>query len=100
MSEDNLKAAMDHEADTTLKDLAVSKAGDDVADKQVLIRATEYDRNRWKASADAKGVSMSEWIRTILNGAAKDTLDCSHPLNRRRYYPWSEFCLECNQRLR
>lgn len=92
--------AMDKEAETTLGDMTVSKSGEDIADKQVLIRATQYDKDRWKASADAKGLTVSEWIRSVLNDAARNTLDCSHPINRRRYYPWAEFCLECNMRLR
>jgi predicted DNA binding CopG/RHH family protein len=100
MNEDNLKMAMDKEAETTLGDMTVSKSGEDIADKQVLIRATQYDKDRWKASADAKGLTVSEWIRSVLNDAARNTLDCSHPINRRRYYPWAEFCLECNMRLR
>ena len=100
MTEDNLKAAMDKEAETTLKDMAVSKSGDDIADKQVLIRATQYDKDRWKASAETKGLTVSEWIRSVLNEAAKNALDCNHPVNQRRYYPWAEFCLQCNTRLR
>lgn len=100
MNEDNLKMAMDKEVETTLSDMTVSKSGDDIADKQVLIRATQTDKDRWKAAADSKGLSVSEWIRSVLNEGAKHALDCSHPINRRRYYPWAEFCLECEQRLR
>lgn len=101
--QDNLKAAINNEAETTLKDLAVPTAvtADGApADKQVLIRATEHDKDRWKQAAEAKGVTVSEFIRKVLNDAAANILDCSHPLNQRRYYPWAEFCLECGNRLR
>ena len=101
--QDNLKAAMDKETETTLKDMAVSTTasdGDGPADKQVLIRATEADKERWKRAAEVKGLTMSDFIRGTLNDAAAGTLDCNHPINQRRYYPWAEFCLACNVRLR
>jgi len=100
MNEDNLKMAMDKEVETTLSDMTVSQSGEDIAYKQVLIRATQYDKDRWKAAADFKGISVSEWIRGVLNESARNILDCSHPTNRRRYYPWAEFCLDCETRLR
>lgn len=103
IQEDNLKAAMDKEAETTLKSMSVSKSvspDEAPADKQVLIRATEHDKERWKRAADAHGVTLSDFIRTVLNAASKEVLDCSHPVNQRRFYPWAEFCLACNKRLR
>lgn len=70
------------------------------ASKQVLIRATQFDHDRWKEAADRLGMNLSEYIRSTLNEKTADLIDCLHPLNMRRYYPWSEFCLKCGQRLR
>lgn len=70
------------------------------ADKQILIRLTETDRERWKQAADSVGLTVSQMIRDVVNDFAEKTLDCSHPINRRRYYPWSEVCLECGTRLK
>jgi predicted DNA binding CopG/RHH family protein len=100
---DNLKAAMANEAETTLKDLrvpATTNQEEGPADKQMLIRATEHDKERWKRAADEKGMTLSDFVRTVLNDASKELLDCSHPINHRRFYPWAEFCLKCNKRLR
>jgi predicted DNA binding CopG/RHH family protein len=100
--QDNLEAAMYQVAETTSKGRSSNtgtKKGEP-ASKQVLIRANEVDHERWKQAADAKGVSMSEFIRDCLNDRARELLDCAHPLNQRRWYPWSEMCLACGQRLR
>lgn len=70
------------------------------ASRQVLIRASVADHERWKEAAQSQGVSLSEFIRDCLNAKATELLDCSHPLNQRRWYPWSEMCLACGQRLR
>lgn len=70
------------------------------AGRQVLIRASAADHDRWKEAAAKQGVTLSEFIRDCLNARAKDLLDCPHPLNERRWYPWSEMCLACGQRLR
>lgn len=37
--------------------------------ERIAIRATEDEVARWKASAEAAGVSMAEWIRRLANGA-------------------------------
>lgn len=100
--QDNLEAAMEKVAETTSKGRSSnigSKPGEP-ASKQVLIRANEVDHERWKRAAEARGVSLSEFIRDCLNDRASELLDCQHPLNQRRYYPWSEMCLACGQRLR
>lgn len=103
MEQDNLKSAMKKEMETTLKDMSVppsTNSADGPADKQVLIRATEQDKERWKAAADSKGVTLSDFIRATLNEASKGLLECSHPINMRRFYPWSERCLQCGLRLK
>lgn len=103
MSKDknNLRAAIDkvmESDDLSIRPVAKDDAG--TIDKQVLIRCTEYERDRWKQASDKAGETLSSWIRKILNDSATNSLDCSHPLNMRRYYPWAEFCLECDTRLR
>jgi len=76
-SQDNLKVAVDKVAETL--DMTVSQViGDDgPSTKQMIVRTTDVDHERWKAAAQKK-----------------------HPTNMRRYYPWAEFCLKCNTRLR
>lgn len=70
------------------------------ATAQVLIRCTEHDRERWKQAAELVGMNLSEYIRDTLTARTRDLLDCTHPENQRRNYPWAEFCLRCGQRLR
>ena len=85
------------------KDMSVSNpatANGETVDKQVLIRASEHDRDRWKGAAEKMGITLSAWIRDSLNKSAADALDCPHPLNSRRFYPWAEICLACNTRLK
>jgi len=70
------------------------------ANKQVLLRATERDHERWKLAATKLGVSMSEFIRSNVNRAADELLDCQHPMHMRKTYPWSERCMACSHRFR
>ena len=99
--QDNIEAAMDKVAETLTPTVGyLAKEDDGPADKQVLIRTTEYDKGRWKDAADKIGVSLSQFIRDSLNEKAADVLDCPHPLNLRRWYPWAEFCIKCESRLR
>lgn len=97
--QDNLVAAMNHEAehmDLTIKPNTGSEPGNP-ATTQVLIRCTPNDRDRWKEAASRSGKSLSEFIRATLNSQASEILDCQHPVGQRRYYPWTEICLECGQ---
>jgi predicted DNA binding CopG/RHH family protein len=85
------------------KDISISNpatANGETVDKQVLIRASEADRDRWKQAAEKGGLTLSAWIRDSLNKSASDALDCPHPLNFRRFYPWAEICLSCHTRLK
>ena len=98
--QDNVEAAM-HEIAEDL-DLTVStRVSDDdgPADKQILIRATEHDRERWKRAAEVEGVSLSALIRSTMNTKVTEILDCTHPLQFRKSYPWAEFCTKCDMRL-
>ena len=99
---DNLEAAMNHEAehlDPTIQPNTGSTPGSPAV-AQVLIRTTPEERERWKQAAEFKGLTVSDFIRQAVGDAASNILDCQHPLNQRRWYPWAEFCLACGQRLR
>jgi len=99
--QDNLKAAINKVAETLNPTVStINKDDDGPADKQVLIRTTDKERDRWKAAAEKQGIPLSQFIRDLLNNKAQELLDCSHPINMRRYYPWAEFCLKCDTRLR
>ena len=100
--QDNIEAAMAKVAENmtlTRKPNTGSVPGEP-AQKQVMVRASEGDHARWKEAAEKAGVSMAEFIRDAVNVAAKNTLDCDHPVVMRKSYPWSEFCLKCNSRIR
>lgn len=77
----------------------VAKEDDVPLDKSVLIRATEAERERWKTAAAKEDVSLSSWIRSILNKNAQNVLECQHPPSMVRRYPWSVTCTKCGQRL-
>jgi predicted HicB family RNase H-like nuclease len=99
--QDNVEAAMHDLAEGM--DLTVStRVSDDdgPADKQILIRATEHDRERWKRAAQVAEVSLSALIRETMNRKVADILDCSHPMEFRVSYPWAEHCKKCGSRLR
>jgi hypothetical protein len=98
---DNLVSAIAREAESN--DKAVSNEispEDGPAGKNILIRLTEKDRERWKEAAEKMGLTVSQMIRDTVNAKVQDVIDCSHPISQRRYYPWSEFCLACGTRLR
>jgi hypothetical protein len=78
----------------------ISKDDSGPADKQVLIRTTESEKEKWKSAAAQEGIVLSQFIRDTLNKRATELLECPHPLTERRWYPWAEFCLRCNTRLR
>lgn len=98
--EDNLEQAMNAVADIMDHTISTKISADTPADKQVLVRTTDEDRERWKAAAQARGLSLAEFIRDTINSKVEEILDCVHPENMRKKYPWSEFCMRCNRRLR
>ena len=98
---DNVEAAMDKFAETLDPKVSTAISDDDgPADKQVLIRSTARDHERWKLAAEREGKSLSAFIREIVNSSVTEILDCSHPMEFRQNYPWSETCLKCGTRLR
>lgn len=98
----NMSAAMNKVAETlnlNRKKNTGSKTGEP-AQRQVLLRASAEDHDRWKKTAELRGVALSELIRELCNIAAQEALDCIHPAEFRKTYKWSDTCLKCNTRLR
>ena len=95
----NLVAAIDREAHGDKSISTEVSPEDGPADKNILVRLTNKDRERWKEASEKIGVTMSQMIRDAVNVKVIEVLDCSHPTNLRRYYPWSEFCLKCSTRI-
>ena len=102
MSEqNNLNAAMKkviESTDLTIK--PIEGTDDGPANSQVLIRTTDTDKERWKNAAESSQMTMSSWIRSVLNDAARKILDCEHPKEMRRVYPWSDICTKCGKRFK
>ena len=99
--ENNIQAAVDKLAETMDTSISAGISDDDGhAIAQIIVRANFNDRERWKAAANKEGKSLAQFIRDVINERVTDILDCSHPTNMRRYYPWAEFCLRCNSRLK
>lgn len=73
---------------------------DETRDKQVLIRVSETQRDQWQSAAEADGQSVSEWLRQMADSRWREIFSCTHPIESRQVYPWSEFCLKCGVRLR
>lgn len=99
--ESNMHAAMERamqSGDMSIRPIAKDDNG--TADKQVLIRTTEQDREKWKQASELEGATLSSWIRTTLNNAARNLLECDHPMNMTRFYPWATICTKCGKRLR
>lgn len=96
----NIAAAMNKVAESLTPTIApIAKEDDAPVDKSVLIRTTEQERERWKQASAAEQVSLSAWIRDCLNERAQRILDCQHPANMVRKYPWSVTCTKCGKRL-
>ena len=98
--EDNVEAAMDKVAETLNTKISTKISDDDgPADKQILIRSTAKDHERWKVAAEREGKSLSGFVRDLVNLSVTEILDCSHPEEYRERYPWSERCTKCDTRL-
>ena len=99
LKDDNLEQAMNAVAEVMEHTISTRLEGETPADKQVLIRATDVDRERWKNAAQKEGKSLAQFLRDTINEKVVEILDCTHPLEQRRIYPWAQICTRCNQRL-
>ena len=97
--QDNIQAAVDdvmNVTELTRKANTGAKPGLP-ANKQVLIRATDEDHERWKSAAAELGVSLAEFVRDVCNKAA-GTTGCQHLPQDRKVYPWMQKCMKCGKR--
>jgi activator of 2-hydroxyglutaryl-CoA dehydratase len=97
---DNIEAAMAKVAETIKPTRRANTGADEgsTASKQVLIRTTDEDHARWKMAADVEGITLSEFLRKSANSAASDILDCKHPAEFVKWYPWQMRCTKCGAR--
>jgi len=101
VQDDNVEAAMDAVANTeapTRKQSTGAKRGEQ-AQSQILIRATPEDHELIKRAAAHEGISMSEFVRRVAVQKASESVECQHPANYHKRYPWADFCLKCGQRI-
>lgn len=99
---DNIKAAMSKVAENIKPTRKANTGTEDgaTATKQVLIRTTDEDHSRWKEAADKEGITLSDFLRKSANSLASDILDCKHPEEFIKWYPWATKCLKCGTRLK
>lgn len=72
------------------------------ADKQLLVRCTEAEKDLWKKAAGANNETMAAYVRRVLNEDAQKLATCLHPRNKVKVYPWGSpplFCLACKTRI-
>ena len=100
-NENNIAAAMNKVAETIEPTIARGTPSEDgsMADKQVLIRTTDAERDKWKQASTHEQITLSAWIRNTLNNEARRILECDHPMNMMRFYPWAKICIKCGKRL-
>lgn len=100
-SQDNIEVAMAKVAETIKPTRRANTGAEEgsTATKQVLIRTTDEDHARWKEAADKEGITLSEFLRKAANTSASDVLDCKHPQESIKWYPWATKCLKCGARL-
>jgi|DEB19_MinimDraft_3_1074340.scaffolds.fasta_scaffold00068_18 hypothetical protein len=98
--DDNVEVAMKKVAETTKPTRRPATGAEEgqTATKQVLIRTTDEDHQRWKDASDKEGITLSEFLRSAANKAASDVLDCKHPAEFLKWYPWGKRCTKCGLR--
>lgn len=72
------------------------------ADKQLLVRCTESEKELWKRAALINNETMAAYVRRVLNEDAQKSTTCSHPRSQVKVYPWGTpplFCLACKTRV-
>lgn len=66
---------------------------------QVLVRVPAASRDKWKRAAEARGSTLSDFVRQCCDDAAGALLECQHPIQLRKTFPWAEICRGCGKRL-
>ena len=97
---DEIEAASVDEAVVAVLQDEVEEVVEGPRDKQVLIRVSELQRDKWQKAAEADNLSVSEWLRSMADHRHREIFECLHPIEHRRSYPWSEHCMLCGARLR
>ena len=72
------------------------------ADKQLMVRCTQPEKDLWKQAADANTETLASYVRRVLNENAHKSTTCSHPKQFVKFYPWGKpqfYCLSCNTRI-
>lgn len=72
------------------------------ADKQLLVRCTEAEKELWKKAATKNGETMASFVRRVLNESAHKATTCHHPRHQVKMYPWGSpplYCLACQTRI-
>lgn len=101
MTSDNIEAAMDKVAENISmgrRSNTGSKPGEP-AQKQVIVRTSERNHDRWKQAAEIQGVSLAEFIRALADAESARLLECTHPEQFIVSYPWMTKCKKCGERL-
>lgn len=98
-TQDNIESAMRKLAETIKPTRKTNTNPEDgaTASKQVLIRTTDEDHAYWKAAADKEHITLSEFLRKAANELAKNILECKHPAESLRWFPWETKCLKCGE---
>ena len=98
------KATIEDDIDALLateeEEVPAIDGGDAPRKVQTVVKVTENERDSWKVAADADGMSVSAWIRSLANYRYAELFECVHPLDQRRTYEWSDTCMKCGLRLR
>ena len=100
-TDDNLEVAMDKVAQNTSmgrRSNTGSKPGEP-AQKQVIVRTSDANHDRWKQAAEIQGVSLAEFIRALADAESARLLECTHPEQFIVRYPWMTKCKKCGERL-
>ena len=98
MSTDNLEEAMALVMDTlplTITQSSGARRG--AGTVQVIVRASEESRTRWKETASLLGISVAQLARNLLDAEAAKILDCTHPKTAQRHNRWGAICTICGQ---
>lgn len=98
---DNLDVAVNQVAKT--KPVRRNSTGAEPGEgtEQIAVRAPREQHLRWKQAAAMCGISMSEYIRRVVNDRTDELLDCKHPaVSQRTVFGKGIYCGACQQLIR